>query len=284
MESTRMDRRIERRLNAPITTGETAALILGLVLAVFVYVVGRREIGLILPEPTDIGLILVYLICGLGLPAFFSLLLGMTVPSWRYKTISGVLLLFVLVTFSVLDVIGSMSNGFSALLGSVIRLGVRLSAALAAFRLWRAWQDAKAAKAEAVNTLKITVNEKMPRTPAFLLFLSLVSIPATYISIVLSMFVTIGLSALLYLILSELPRVPVVLIVAAVLAPIGAAWASLKALRVALAPAANAQAAHVIKLEERPVLKALVENVCQAVNARMPDNVILNADPTFYVT
>jgi Zn-dependent protease with chaperone function len=46
----------------------------------------------------------------------------------------------------------------------------------------------------------------------------------------------------------------------------------------------SSQPATIVHLEERPALKALVSRVCEAVGARIPDNVILNADPTFYVT
>jgi Zn-dependent protease with chaperone function len=274
-----------RRLQTPLTAAEIVLLVLGLAVGVFISSAGVRLMNRVLPQPTEIGTMLLYLLGAIALPCFVAPLVGMAVPSWRYKTVCGVLLLFVLTGFAVVDVARVIPRGFSPFLGGLIRFGARIIPALVAFRVWRALQDAHAAaRGKTGVVVHPLVSETVPGTPLFLVVLAAVSIPLVYASLVLSMFATIGLAALIYLVLSQAHRVPVVIIVATVLAPLAAAWASITAVRVALAPPRGLQPARVLPLAERPALKALVTQVCTAVGARMPDNVILNANPTFYVT
>jgi Zn-dependent protease with chaperone function len=268
-----------------MTASECVLLIIGLGAGFVVYRAGRQFMSSLFPNQlADIGWVLLYLLAGLGIPSFLAPLAGMAFPSWRYKTLCGVIVLFVLVAYGVIDFFDTIPHGLPALLGWVIRFAVRLSAGLGSFRLWRKWQETQIRRPKNTAHAGVATSELAPRTPLALLVLSLVSIPAVYISILLSMFVTIGLSALLFFILSDLDRVPVILVVAAALAPLGGAWAAIKALRVAMFPPLFPQPAHVLKLSEHPVLLRLVSNVCAAVGSSMPDNVILNADPTFYVT
>jgi Zn-dependent protease with chaperone function len=276
---------VRRSRYSVMTPVEGVLFILGIGVGFLVYWAGRGLMGSLFPENlANIGWILLYLLAGLGLPSFLAPLVAMALPSWRYKTICGVIVLFILVALGVIDFFHSTQHGFLPLLGWVIRFGVRVSAGLGGFRLWRAWQETRAQRPRTAAPDAVEPNARMPRTPLALLALSLIAIPASYISILLSVFVTIGLSALLFFILSDLGRVPVVLIVAAALAPVGGAWAAIKAVRVALRPPVFQQPAHILELSRRPVLHRLVSNVCAAVGTSLPSNVILTAHPTFYVT
>jgi Zn-dependent protease with chaperone function len=124
----------------------------------------------------------------------------------------------------------------------------------------------------------------MPRTPLPLLLLSLISIPLTYAAVALSMFVTIGFAVLLFLIVEELPRVPAFVLVAMLVAPVLAVWAAARAIGRVLASSAGMQQAVIIPFKDRPDLRALVSDVCRRVGSRMPENVLLQAGPVFYVT
>ena len=272
-----------RRYRA-ISPGETVLLILGLLTGFLVAWLGGMAMGELFPDLSNIGWVLLYLIAAVALPSFVAPVLGMAFPSWRYKTVCGVILLFVLLGLGITDAVRMVPHGFNGVLGALIRFGVRISGALGGFRLWRVWRDAYERRPRKGSTAEVVPSPDMPRTPAALLVVSLLSVPVTYISIFLSMFVTIGLSALLFFILSDLERVPIVLIVAAALAPIGGAWAAIKALRVAVSPPVGSQPAIVLPVQRRPVLRRLVSAVCEQVGTRMPDQVILHANPTFYVT
>ena len=133
-----------------MTLVEAVLLVLGLGVGFLTYRVGGQFMdSLVGDQLTDIGPVLLSLLAVLGIPvsspAPFA---GMAFPSWRYKTICGVIILFALVThaYSDLDFFDSLHFGFSALLGWVIRFAVGLSFALVGIRLWRAWQDAGGAK------------------------------------------------------------------------------------------------------------------------------------------
>lgn len=94
----------------------------------------------------------------------------------------------------------------------------------------------------------------------------------------------VGYSALLVLALLELPRIPVVLIAAAALAPLVALWAALRAVGAILWPRPPFQPAHRLDMATHPRLQTMIDEVCSAVKTRQPDHVLLHAEPTFFVT
>ena len=132
--------------------------------------------------------------------------------------------------------------------------------------------------------MRLQTAQRMPKTSAFLLGLSLVSIPFTYVTLFASAFLVVGYSALFVVALLQAPRIPLALLVGAALAPLAAFGASMVALRAVVFPRPSFQLAQRLDLSGLPELSQIIGEVCRRVNTRMPDQVILHAEPTFFVT
>jgi len=147
-------------------------------------------------ENSGIGIVLVRSFLGIALPAFSAILIGSIFVSWRIKLIAGTLILYVIIAGRIFDLINSF-DGIWILLGSLIRLSFGLIGALGAIFFWRAIKNARKKKSNKPIPADLEERKGKHRISVFLLTLSLISVPATYIAMFVSSFVTIGISFVL---------------------------------------------------------------------------------------
>lgn len=282
-----------------LTVFELIRLLAALALAVVVYELSRAVALRFVPEGADIFGFVAYLVLGLFLPALLSIVVACLLPSWRYKTIAATVLLVTTAFFSLVDFLFAIGD-WMALLGAAIQLSASLSGALAGAWFWQTRKDRHTVRTEMTTQAAVSASEQnaaagntaaastaaaaQPKVSTFLLGLSLAAIPATYLTLIASALLVVGYSALLLMLLFELPRIPSIVLIAAFLAPLVAAWASLRALWVIFFPKPPFQPAVELDLAEHPVTGATIAEVCTAVGTRAPDHVILHAEPTFFVT
>ena len=269
-------------MNKQITVWEFVRLVIALVVAIVIYFILADIAYAFLPAEEGLTAFVVYLLLGLLLPAFAAILFAGVVPSWRYKTIATTILLMVLTIWSLIDLALSL-EGLLSVVAALIRLSASMSGGLGAVLIWSGLKSRYMERHKA-RMAEVQPLEKMPRPSRLLLGLSFASIPATYVTVFVATFLVVGYSALLLLMLFELPRIPVVLLVAAFLAPVIAGWASLRSILAIFFPKPPFQPATDIELAATPLLHAAIDEVCTRVDTRRPDHVILHAEPTFFVT
>ena len=284
MSSTRAQRIFRRRLHSPITAGEFVGLAACMLIGGLVFFWGREFVYEKLRGDFDILKFLLYLALGRALPSFCAVLVGSIVCSWRSKPIGATLVLFVLVGFCVQDLVFTVPGGFMPIVGATIRFSATITGALPALALWRKLREKRASRKPRNAAVDALVETSKPRTPVVPLVLCLVSIPAAILTLVLSLFVTIGLSALFFFILADLESVPLFLIIAAVLAPILALVSSVMALGSVLRPRPIQQIGRSVALDAHSTLRRLLNEVGTRVGSTLPDHVVLAAEPVFFVT
>lgn len=267
-----------------ITPLEIIRLLLAFLLATLLFM-SAAIFGEIWSSENDVGGIFSlfqFLLAACVLPAFLAIFIPALLPSWRYTMIFATLTMSGITLWGLWDLLQSLT-GVWEIVGALIRMSALMTGALLAALLWKQFK-ARWANRNQKTPVAIQPATKMPKTSPILLWLSIFSIPITYITIFASAFLVIGYSALLLMILFSLPRVPVIFIIAGFLAPVVAGWASIRALAAQFISKYAFQPAKTIPLAQRPLLKNVIQEVCQAVGTKEPDHVILHAQPTFFVT
>lgn len=123
---------------------------------------------------------------GVFLPPFLAILIAAVLPSWRYRTIAATLLLMAVTIWLVYDGF-TMLTDFSGFLVALIRLSAGMSGAIGAVLIWQHLKTNHFARAKPVQFAPQPA-DKLPKPSTFLLGLSLLSIPATYLTILVSAF------------------------------------------------------------------------------------------------
>ncbi len=246
-----------------LTVSELIRLVLALVIGIAVYFIAVDVGFALLPSSSGGGEFLLYLLLIEAIPAFLAILIACIVPSWRYRTIVATVLLMLIAVYQTIYVILSIWD-WRSFLSSIIGFSIGLSCALAAVMIWRSLknQHDKRANFEPVTPVRA---DKMPKASPVLLGLALASIPGTYLTVFVSTFLVVGLSVLLVVTLLELPRIPVFLLVAAVLAPLVAIFAAFRALAAIARPGVPFQQALTLDMAEHPLTQTMIEDVCSAV-------------------
>jgi len=220
-----------------------------------------------------------FLIEGLG--SFVSLFLGLLFVSRRYRVVAGTLVMvFFLVYYLVAMVLTSLS-GYIPFLSSVVGLSFVGVGTCSAILIWTLI-DSKL-KPQVFDKEK-NIQKKFPKTSIILMFLAIASVPATYITLVISAFITLGISIWLLAIVLQLPRIPIFILVALGVAPLVSLWAAFRAIKAMFFSKPNFQSAVKLNLSEKPHLRAVIAEVCATVKTKFPDTVILHVEPTFFVT
>jgi Zn-dependent protease with chaperone function len=233
-------------------------------------------------KASGLGIALLKFVLGIALPAFLAIVLGCIFVSWRLKLIAGTLILYVVIASRMIDLIYSF-GGIWLLLGGLLRLSFGLLGALGAIFFWRALKNVRKIKPLQHKPIELGKEKRKPRISVFLLMLSLLSVPATYIAMFVSSFVTIGLSGLVLMLVFQLPRIPIFIIIASFLAPLVAGWATLRALWVMFFPEISFQPATLLNTSNYPSLNSIIDEVCKRIKTKKPTAVILHAEPTFFV-
>jgi len=220
------------------------------------------------------------------LPAFLAILAGMLFISWRFKLIAGMMFLYIIIAdYASAFLSGILLNDGIVLsyLLPIIYYSIGLSGALGAILIWKLLSSKFKAKSSQPRLKSAELVKKKPKTSFLLLMLSLFSIPLTYVAMFASAFVVLGLSLLLLYLITQLPRVPIFIIIAAVLAPLAAVLATLKALWVMFFPKPDFQPAIPLSDNKYPTLQHIIDEVCEGVKTKKPTVVLLHAQPTFFV-
>ena len=249
------------------------------VVAFFVAVVVLFAAMLVLEQlrqklPEGIGSLLYFFVVSIGVSYFLAFTGASLVCPREYRFILLGALLYLLYAYQIAQAF-PLEPAFWPMLGHIIRLsfaalGAYLAIALTSNAGKLRYRRKTGARAERIST--------------FLTGLGFLSIPITYIVVFLSFFIALGVSALLLMIVLELPRVPVALIVGIGLAPLVSGWAAIKGLVVVFKPAAAEVAGLPVDLGQAPTFKALVQEVCRRVGTAFPDRVLIVTAPSFFVS
>jgi Zn-dependent protease with chaperone function len=249
--------------------------IIAVLVAIGVYLLSRSATGSLLEDWTnETALILLGFIVGVGLPFFLAFVVASLITPREYRFILVGVLLYALYAWQIIGFF-PLTPGFWPFVGSLIRLSFAALGAYLAIALTANVGEAKYPKK--TGEVKYSI-------PVFLTGMALVSIPIIYVVLVLSFFIALGVSAWLMLIVFQLPRVPVVLILAIGLAPLVTGWAAIKGLAILFKRPVPAIPALSVDTEQTPTLRRVVGEVCTEVQTDAPDSIVLSAEPGFFVT
>lgn len=217
-----------------------------------------------------------------GLGSFVSLFLSLLLVSRRYKVVAGTLIMFASLLFYLFTMVFTSFESYVSFIVSVVGLSFVAIGTCSAILLWIVIPTGN--KKLIATNLKPAQNKKIPRTSKLLMFLALISVPATYITMIISSFITLGISLWVLGIVLQLPRIPVFILIAIGVAPLVSLWAAFRAIKAMFFSKPEFQAAIVLKVSEKPKLYAAIKEVCAKVKTKIPDTVIFHIEPTFFVT
>ena len=215
-----------------------------------------------------------------GLGSFISLSLSLLIVSKRYRIVTGTLFMFGSLIFYLFSMVFTSLSTLMSFAVSIVGLSFVAVGTCSAILLWMFINSKITAKKRAT----IPIQKTSPKTSRILMFLSLISVPATYITMIISAFITLGLSLWVLGIVLQFPRIPIFILVAIGLAPLVSLWAAFRAIKAVFFSPPQFQASVNINLSNKPKLAGLIKQVCTKVNTKSPDNVILHSEPTFFVT
>lgn len=221
---------------------------------------------------------------------FVAIYLALFIVRKKYRVIGGVVLLYGLFFFMVVNI--SYSN-LVLFLNSVVQLSASATGAILAILCHTTFgkkpqQTALQNIPQDLNQLltiqRQNISKRPPTLSKVLLGLALLSVPSTYIALIISSFIVLGLSVWGLVLVLQLPRIPIVVLVALGVAPLIGIWISLKALWATFLPKPHFDSTVKLTDPGKYKLFRIVEEVCKTVGTRMPSNILLHSEPTFYVT
>jgi Zn-dependent protease with chaperone function len=224
----------------------------------------------------------VYYLMVVGSPAFLAVAIGGLMQSRRYRIVNAVLVTFVVAGLQIPAML-RFQPSFLGIVLAILQMGVALTMAMLAISMIRKLNESAMKRSKALVP-EILVNETEPVPSRFLKALAMSSVPLVFVTLVLSALITIGFSLLILMAMLEAGRINLILAAAGVLAPVVALSASASALVGIIKPKPSATLSMPIDLEKHPQVKEIIAEVAGNLETRMPDHVILNAQPGFFVT
>jgi Zn-dependent protease with chaperone function len=224
--------------------------------------------------PEGIGAALYFFVISIGLSSFLAFTVASLISPREYRFILLGALLYLFYAYQIARSFPP-ELAFWRILGNIIRLSFAALGAYLAIAL--------TSRAGKVRYRRKT-GAAAERISTFLTVLAFLSIPITYFVVFLSFFIALGVSALLMMIVLELPRVPVALIAGIGLAPLVSVWAAIKGLMVVFRPPAGEVVGLSVDLGLAPTFKALVQEVCRRVGTVFPEKLLIVTEPSFFVT
>jgi len=215
------------------------------------------------------------------LPIFLAILAALTLLSWRFKLVGGMLFLSLGLILFIFDLPKAMTN-WIVFLYYMVKVSMFMIGGGLAIIIWSKLKDKFSSKKVSLG-IEIGMKIVKPRTSLILILLSLLSVPLTYIVMLYSAFITLGFSSLALYLVTKLPRIPIAIIIAGFLAPLIGIWAGIRALWTMFSPSPQFEPATILEISKYPLLKKIIDNVCQKVKTRKPSVVILHSEPTFFV-
>jgi len=227
-------------------------------------------------------------ICFAGIPPFMAFLIGLIVMAKRYRIIIAGILLYLLFALELVYYLSLGIPQFWEFVCGLIGVSVNaLGAIIAIFICVTVFSSGKEERQLAKDAIDVEEGseskKRMSKPSLFLLTLSLLSVPTTYAVMILSAFITLGLSMLLLLIVLELPMIPVIVLLAVGIAPLVGFGVAIRALWSMFISKPQFQPAIKINIRNCPNLKRIIYDVASEVKTKKPDAVILHAEPTFFV-
>lgn len=260
-----------------------------IVLAIVVYVLVLSFVFVLFSDvPDNIWTLHLGEFCFSGIPPFMAFLIGLIVMTKRYRIIIAGILLYLLFTLELLYYLSLGITQSWEFVFSLIGLGVSALGAIIAILICvnvssSGKEEGQLAK-DAVGKEESSESKKRMSKPSlFLLTLSLLSVPTTYAVMILSAFITLGLSMWLLFIVLELPMVPLIVLLAVGIAPLIGFGVAIRALWSMFISKPHFQPAVKINIQNCPNLKRTIYDVASKVKTKKPDAVILHAEPTFFV-
>lgn len=217
-----------------------------------------------------------------GLGSFISLFLSLLLISRRYKVVAGTLIMFASLLFYLFIMVFTSFETYISFIVSVVGLSFIAIGTCSAILLWMAIPSGN--KKPIAPNQQPAKTKKMPKTSKLLMLLALISVPATYITMIISSFITLGISLWALGIVLQLPRIPVFILIAIGVAPLVSLWAAFRAIKAMFFSKPEFQTAVVLKISEKPKLYEAIKEVCAKVKTKIPDTVIFHIEPTFFVT
>jgi Zn-dependent protease with chaperone function len=271
-----------------ITRAEFIRLVVALLAACAIYIAASMIGSIFLADRAGMSALLAFLFYERFLPALVAILLATLIPPWRYKLIAATLMLSGITVWGVVQAAFAAVD-FSLFGNSLVRLSALMTGALLAVYSWRQVKRRRDRRRSPTPS-PFDAATAMPTTSPLVMGLALLLIPLSYITIVSSTFLVLGYSTLLFMALFAVDfpmfqfSLAYLLIPLASIAALAAIWASFRALLGLLWHRAPRHRAVSVPWRSRPHLKAMIEEVCRAMETRPPDNVILEISPVFYVT
>ncbi|MBM3252790.1 MAG: hypothetical protein FJZ16_00865 [Candidatus Omnitrophica bacterium] len=216
------------------------------------------------------------------LPTFLGMLISLIFSRWNYKVVTGMIFIFI-VLLNYIFMFPSFIENWITLLFYTVKLSMGMIGGVGAILIWNILKDKLKSKSTKVSIESLKIAKTKPKTSMSLLLLSLFSIPLTYITMFFSAFITLGVSSLLLYLILQLPRIPIVVIIAAVLAPVIGLWAGIRALWVMFFPPLQFEPATILDMSKYPTLRKIIDNVCSKIRTQKPSVVVLHSEPTFFV-
>ena len=271
-------------MNQNVKLLELIGLLVGLAAAyITLTVTGGYFYYLIRNVDEDFFAVLFFLLV-VGVPAFVSVFIAAVPQSWRFKSVNGTFALFLVTCFLIYDMV-RMIDGIWGFVWAMVRLSVTMISALGALSIWRRLKEWVVRRRSAkMGAFQQQALNAPPRTSLPLLILALLSVPFSILTLVIASLITVGFSAVVLMVLLELPRIPIVLLVAAGIAPLAAIWSTGTALKSLLWPEAVHHPAVTIGVPERARLEALVDEVAGRLETEPPEHFLLSFEPVFFVT
>lgn len=235
------------------------------------YATQKYNLGLELSSNFSLEKLLGYIL--MGCPSMFFIFAVSLLPLIkRHRMIFGMCMLFVLFIYQLFYF--PISNWFISLMG-LSNISFELFGGLLGLML------VTMGKQDLIT--RQHKSGRLPKPNIFLVVLSLISVPLAYPFLLLAAFITVFLACLGLYAVIQMERIPVAIIIALVLAPIVAIWASLKAVWVIFFHKPDSQNAIKIDNSKSEILNSAINEVCTKVKTKKPDVVLLHAEPTFFV-
>jgi Zn-dependent protease with chaperone function len=265
-----------------ITVPEALGMIIGPLAGTIILLLSEELFYILIGGLDELLFLFLFFVLVVAVPAFVSVFVAAMLQSWRYKTVNGTLAIFILVGTLAFDIV-RMSTEFWGFVWAMVRLAIALSMSLLALNLWRNLKHKAAANKSADKAVENIPLKAIPRTSVFLRVLALISVPFVLVTLVSASLITLGFSALFLMILLQLPRIPIVILAAAGIAPLAALWATVTAIGAIVRPKPWSHPAIIIRSEAYPELREIIDEVAGKMGTRSPDHLILHFEPVFFV-
>lgn len=237
-------------------------------------------LGPVHAQPVSLGLWVRRFLLVEGVGSFCALAAALAVVRRQFRIIAGMVYLCGACTLYTAAVIAARAHTAMTAISGIVGVSFIGMGTCCALVLW---QTVHARYPDTASDVLVP-DGKEPRMPMVLVWLALVSVPIAYMSLGISAFITLGVSVWICGVFMLLPHVPVFFLITLVIAPCASFIAGLRACKAVFFQRPLFQHAICLPYARIPRVADCVRAVCTSLDVRMPDTVILHAQPVFFVT